>query len=372
VDVPIATRRASRIDRIDAAAYRIPTDRPEGDGTYTWDSTTLITVSVASGEVRGFGYTYGSASIVPLIRQQLAQRILGCDAFSIEAAWNALVREVRNIGRPGVASTAISAIDTALWDLKANLLGLPLVTLIGSVRDSVPIYGSGGFTTYTVAELSRQLANWVERGITSVKMKVGMQPADDAARVKAARDAIGGDATLMVDANGAYKTGEAIHFAHAFGESDVRWFEEPVSSDDLEGLRAVRDRAPAAMAVAAGEYGYDPIYFRRMLAAGAVHVLQADATRCLGVTGFLAASRLCQAFDVPLSAHTAPSLHAHLGCACTPLVHVEYFHDHVRIEEQLFDGFVGQVGGVLRPDRSRPGLGIELKRVDAEHYAVAA
>ncbi|HEY7186139.1 MAG TPA: enolase C-terminal domain-like protein [Vicinamibacterales bacterium] len=370
--MPISTRPARRIERVDAAAYRIPTDRPEGDGTYTWDSTTLITVSVASGDVTGFGYTYGSASIVPLIRRQLAPRLIGFDAYAVEAAWNALAREVRNIGRPGIASTAISALDTALWDLKATLLGLPLVTLLGSVRDCVPIYGSGGFTTYSVAELSRQLTNWVEDGITHVKMKIGMHPYDDIDRVKAARHAIGEDVTLMVDANGAYKTAQAIRFAHAFAESDVRWFEEPVSSDDLEGLRAVHDRAPVAMAVAAGEYGYDPIYFRRMLAAGAVHVLQADATRCLGVTGFLAASRLSQAFDVPLSAHTAPSLHAHLGCACTPLMHVEYFHDHVRIEEQLFDGFIAQSGGVLRPDRSRPGLGIALKRADADRYAVAA
>jgi len=363
---------ACHIDRINAAAYRIPTDRPEADGTYEWDSTTLVTVDVFAGDLHGFGYTYGSVAIVPLVRAQLAPRVVGIDAMAVEAAWNTLVHEVRNIGRPGIASTAISAIDAALWDLKSRLLGLPLVTLLGSVRDAVPVYGSGGFTTYSVAELSRQLSDWAESGITRVKMKVGMQPCEDVSRVKAARHAIGDTVTLMVDANGAYETAQAIRFAHAFAESDVRWFEEPVSSDNLEGLRAVHDRAPAMMAVAAGEYGYDPIYFRRMLAAGAVHVLQADATRCLGVTGFLAASRLSQAFEVPLSAHTAPSLHAHLGCACTPLTHVEYFHDHVRIEEQLFDGFVAQADGVLRPDRSRPGLGIELKRADAARYAVAA
>jgi L-alanine-DL-glutamate epimerase-like enolase superfamily enzyme len=132
----------------------------------------------------------------------------------------------------------------------------------------------------------------------------------------------------------------------------------------------VRDRAPAGLAVAAGEYGYDPWYFRRMLEARAVDVLQADATRCLGITGFIAAARLAQAFGLPLSAHTAPSLHLHLGCACAAVVHLEYFHDHARIESMLFDGFIAPVHGTLTPDRGRPGLGIELKEQDAARYAV--
>ena len=181
---------------------------------------------------------------------------------------------------------------------------------------------------------------------------------------------MGDRAELMVDANGAYRRAEAIGKAHAFAQHGVTWFEEPVSSDDLEGLRYVRDHEPAGMQTAAGEYGYDPIYFRRMLEARAVDVLQADATRCLGITGFLAASRLCQAFGVPLSAHTSPSLHLHPACAATPLLHVEYFHDHAGIEQMLFDGFCPPVRGALRPDRTRPGIGVELKSTDAESYAI--
>ncbi|MGE3547282.1 MAG: enolase C-terminal domain-like protein, partial [Kofleriaceae bacterium] len=296
------------IERIDVAAYRIPTDKPEADGTYAWSSTTLVAVHVAAGGHRGFGYTYGSATAVPLIRDQLAARVVGQDALAIEAIWNALVAEVRNVGRPGIASTAISAIDASLWDLKAKLLGTPLAILLGAVRDAVPVYGSGGFTSYTTAELCAQLAGWAELGIPRVKMKIGARPGDDVARVAAVRDAIGTKVSLMVDANGAYSRTDAVGKAHAFAEHQVSWFEEPVSSDDLEGLRFIREHEPSGMQIAAGEYGYDPIYFRRMLEAGAVDVLQADATRCLGITGFLAAARLCQAFGVPLSAHTAPSL----------------------------------------------------------------
>src|SRR5205085_10704766 len=130
----------------------------------------------------------------------------------------------------------------------------------------------------------------------------------------------------FVDANGAYGRKQALAFAAAFAEQNVTWFEEPVSSDDLAGLRLVRDRAPAGMDMAAGEYGYDLYYFRRMLEAGAVDVLQADATRCAGITGFLQLAPLCQARGFALSAHCAPSLHVHPCCAVLPLRHLEYFH----------------------------------------------
>ena len=363
-------RPHTSIEWLEAAAYRIPTDRPEADGTYAWDSTTLVTVEVMGGGVRGFGYTYGSTAVVSLIRDQLAARVAGRDALSVEGAWNALVAEVRNVGRPGIASTAISAIDAALWDLKAKLLGLPLIALLGDVHGAIPIYGSGGFTSYSTDELIEQLAGWAQMGIARVKMKVGTRPAEDVARVAAVRKALGDETELMVDANGAYRRTEAIAKAHAFARLGVTWFEEPVPSDDLDGLHIVREHAPPGLAIAAGEYGYDPLYFRRMLEAGAVDVLQADATRCLGITGFLAAARLCQAFAIPMSAHTAPSLHVHPACAATPLMHVEYFHDHVRIERMLFDGFAAPENGRLRPDRTRPGIGVELKRADAQRYAI--
>jgi L-alanine-DL-glutamate epimerase-like enolase superfamily enzyme len=131
----------------------------------------------------------------------------------------------------------------------------------------------------------------------------------------------------------------------------------------------LRDRAPAGMEISAGEYGYDPWYFRRMLEAGAVDVLQADATRCLGITGFLRAASLAEAHHVALSAHTAPALHVHVCCAAEIVRHVEWFHGHVRIERMLFEGFVEPVDGLLRPALDRPGLGLELRRSDAERYA---
>ncbi|MFL6289483.1 MAG: enolase C-terminal domain-like protein, partial [Thermoanaerobaculia bacterium] len=250
------------------------------------------------------------------------------------------------------------------------LLGVALVEALGAVHEAVPLYASGGFTSYPDDRLVEQLGGWVGEGITRVKMKVGREPQADVARVRAARAAIGREAELFVDANGAYTRKQALAFAEAFAGSGVTWFEEPVSSDDLSGLRLLRDRGPAGMAIAAGEYGYDLFYFRRMLAAGAVDVLQSDATRCAGITDFLRVGALCEAEPIPLSAHTAPSIHVHPCCALTPAVHVEYFHDHARIERMLFDGALTPRNGRLRPDLSRAGLGLDFKRADAARFAV--
>jgi L-alanine-DL-glutamate epimerase-like enolase superfamily enzyme len=303
------------------------------------------------------------------VHDHLAARVRGVDPFDVPAAWWSMSRAVRNVGRRGVATMAIAAVDAALWDLKARLLDRPLAVLLGRVRPRVAVYGSGGFTSYSIERLQRQLGDWARAGIRRVKMKVGRAPSDDPARVHAAREAIGPDAELFVDANGAYSRKQALAMAERFARDDVVWFEEPVSSDDLDGLRLLRDRAPAGMDITAGEYGYDPSYFRRMLDAGAVDVLQADATRCGGITGFLTVAALCEARSLPLSAHTAPTLHLPLGLALEPVRHLEYFHDHVRIEQMLFDGARAPIDGMLSADLSRPGLGIELKRADAARWA---
>ncbi len=359
------------IDRVEAAAYRIPTDQPEADGTLSWNATTMVVVHAEAGSQRGFGYSYGSAAAVSLIHQELIKTLIGLPAWSVEGAWSAMLRQVRNIGRSGVAASAISAIDVALWDLKARLCGIPLVALLGEVRRATPVYGSGGFTSYSVERLCDQLEGWVAQGIPSVKMKVGSCPEQDPARVRAARRAIGDAADLMVDANGAYRPAQAITMAAVFGEAGVSWFEEPVSSDHLEEMRAVRSGVPRGMAVAAGEYAWDWFDVRRLLESGAIDVLQIDATRCLGITGFMGAARLCQAYGMPLSTHTAPTLHAVLGAAATPVIHLEYFHDHARIEEMLLEGFRVPERGALAPGRGAPGIGFALKSQEAQRYAVA-
>jgi L-alanine-DL-glutamate epimerase-like enolase superfamily enzyme len=301
----------------------------------------------------------------------LVNVVKGHNAMDVPGCWMAMVESIRNLGRPGIASMAIAAVDSALWDLKARLLDVALVTLLGATRESAPIYGSGGFTSYSRQQLQKQLGDWVAEGIPRVKMKIGRNPDEDTKRVAHAREAIGPDTELFVDANGAYSRKEALALATIFAaDSGVTWFEEPVSSDDLEGLHLIRNRAPAGMDIAAGEYGYDLWYFRHMLEANAVDVLQADATRCAGITGFMRVAALCESRSLQLSSHCGPSLHVHPCCAVPNFRHMEYFHDHVRIEHMFFDGVLTPVRGELRPDRSRPGMGLEFKRADAARYAV--
>ncbi|HET7216270.1 MAG TPA: enolase C-terminal domain-like protein [Terriglobia bacterium] len=359
----------NRIEDLSVSAYTIPTDFPESDGTLEWDKTTIVIVRARAGGATGIGYTFADTATADLIRSKLAGVAAGHDANDVQETWMMMARAIRNLGRPGVASMAISAVDISLWDLKAKLLRLPLVKLLGMVRDGIPVYGSGGFTSYSTKQLADQLGGWVKQGISRVKMKVGRDPLKDMERVEAARRAIGEDAELFVDANGAYSRKQALMMAEQFREYGVTWFEEPVTSDDLEGLRLIRNRGPAGMNVTAGEYGYDLSYFRRMLDAGSVDVLQADATRCGGITGFLGVAALCEAHQIPLSAHTAPAAHLPLGCAIPGMRHLEYFHDHVRIEEMLFEGVTLPCEGVLHIDLSRPGLGLELKKSAVGRYA---
>ena len=358
------------IESLTVAAYTVPTEEPESDGTLAWDATTILVVEAAAGGQTGLGYTYGDVSVARFVESQLADAVTGRDALDVAACWARMQERIRNAGRPGLGQMAIAAVDVALWDLKAKLLGVPLVRALDAAHDGVPVYGSGGFTSYSLERLREQLGGWAAADMPRVKVKVGRDPAFDPHRLAAAREAIGDAVELFVDANGAFSRKEALGWADRYAaEWDVRWFEEPVSCDDLDGLRLLRDRAPGAMEVAAGEYGDTLFYFERMLAAGAVDCLQADVTRCGGITGLLRVAALCEARSLDLSGHCAPQISAHAFCGVARLRHLEWFHDHVRIEALLFDGVLQPESGVVRPDRSRPGHGLELKREEAQRWA---
>ena len=360
-----------RVEAVRASAFTIPTDEPEQDGTADWDSTTLVVVEVDAGGTAGIGYTYGPAAVARLVTGQLAGVIEGRTVSDLAAAWQSMGAAIRNAGRPGIAMMAVSAVDVALWDLKAKVLGLSVVDLLPPARDTVPVYGSGGFTSYSQQRLVEQVEGWVAAGIPRVKIKTSRHPEADPGRLAAVRKAAGDTTEVYCDANGALTRKEALYWAGRFSEEwDVRWFEEPVSSEDLEGLRLLRDRGPARLDIAAGEYGYLLSQFRDLLTAGCVDCLQADVTRCGGITAILRVSALCDAFQLDLSGHCAPALSVHALCGAVHLRHLEYFHDHVRIERIAFDGTLDPRGGELRPDRGRPGLGLALRRSDLEQYRV--
>ena len=365
-----APRAEAVVERLTVSAYEIPTDAPESDGTLEWDSTTVVVVEVEAGGETGLGYTYGDASIARFVVSNLAICVQGSDPLSVRDTSARMGARIRNTGRPGLGFMAISAVDIALWDLKARLLGLPLVDVLDRAHDAVPVYGSGGFCSYSLDRLREQLGDWVEQGIPRVKLKVGREPAADAERVAAVREEIGDEPAVYVDANGAFSPKQALEWAERYrSEWSVSWFEEPVSSADLEGLQLVRERGPAGLDVAAGEYAYVPRDALNLI--GAVDCLQLDVTRCGGITGLLQLSGLAAAHALDVSGHCAPQLSAHAFCAVQNVRHLEYFHDHVRIESLLFDGALEPEGGALRPDRSRPGHGLELRRAGAEEYRVA-
>ncbi|MFF4488035.1 enolase C-terminal domain-like protein [Streptomyces sp. NPDC001544] len=362
------------VELVDTSVYTVPTDAPEADGTLAWDSTTLVLVTVRAGDASGLGYTYAPAATADLVDDLLAGVVTDSPAFDVPRLNEEMHRAVRNAGGPGVAAQAIAAVDIALWDLKAHLLGLPLVDLLGAARDDVPVYGSGGFTTYDDQRQDRQLRGWAEeQGIPRVKIKIGeswgTREDRDLDRVRRARASVGDTTALYVDANGGYSAKQALRIADALAGQGVTWFEEPVSSDHLTSLASIRAHAP--MDVAAGEYGYTLPYFEHMLAADAVDCLQADVTRCGGITVWLRAAALAHARGLDISGHCAPHAHAHAAAAVPNLRHLEWFHDHVRIERIVFDGVLDPAGGSVVPGADgTPGLGLTLAAERARPYRV--
>lgn len=365
---------ASPVTAVRASAYTVPTDAPEGDGTFAWDSTTIVVVHAEAAGETGIGYTYGPKALIGVVSELLEPAVRGTDAFSVRASAEAMARALRNAGQSGAASYAASAVDCALWDLAARLAGLPLHQFLGAARSEVPVYGSGGFTTYSYERLTEQLVGWVlGQSIPRAKIKIGQDRGTDETRdierMLIAREAVGPDAELFVDANGAYSAKQAIRVAQAAREAAFTWFEEPVSSEDLAGLRFVRKSVAAD--VAAGEYLTRAADVERMCAAGAVDCLQADVTRCGGITGWLRAAAVADAHGIDFSGHCAPAITAAPAAAAPRLRHLEWFHDHVRLEQMLFEGTLDPQGGTITPDAERPGNGLELRTADAERYRVA-
>lgn len=356
---------------VTAAAYRVPAPALESDGTLDWDGTTAVVVHVDCADVRGVGWTYADATCADLAQGLLADAITGLDVRAPVACWHAMQQRVRNLGRPGLVSCALSAVDIAVWDAAAQLAGMPLSMLLGQVHEDVAVYGSGGFTSYDEAQLTEQLQRWVHRQrIPRVKIKIGEawggRQQRDLDRIAQARDVIGPDAELYVDANGAYSVGQAVRVGLRMAEHDVTWFEEPVSSDDLDGLHHVR--AAVTPDVTAGEYGYDLPYFARMIGADAVDCMQVDVTRCGGYTDWLRVAAVAAAHNLEVSAHCAPNVTVPVALATPNLRHLEWFADHERLEPILFDGTVEPVDGRVgaRPDVTGHGLSLNEARA-AEH-----
>ncbi|MFI6043622.1 enolase C-terminal domain-like protein [Nocardia sp. NPDC051321] len=357
----------AKIDEdIAVAVYRFPTPQPEADGTFEWDWTNAVVVRVGAGGQFGLGWTYSSPATAEVISTHLAGVLSSRSPLDTADCWAAMHRACRNIGTKGVAAHALSAVDIALWDLKARLLEVPLAQLFGRVRTEVPVYGSGGFVSLDDRGLAEQVNLWHAAGCRAMKIKIGedhgSRVACDLARVDRLRELAGADVQLMVDANGGYLPGQARRVGAELDERGVVWFEEPVTSDDRVGLATVRDAVRCD--VAAGEYAYDVYDAAALL--DAVDCLQLDATRCGGYTGFLRGAAVAASRGLDVSGHCAPALSAPVAAAIPNLRHVEWFVDHVRLEPLLVQGVPEVKNGALqiREDEAGHGMSISANAAD--------
>lgn len=363
----------SIVDPIAVSVYRFPTPGPEADGTLLWDATTAVVVELTAGDERGLGWTYSSPATAEVIGHDLEPILRGRSPFDIPGCRTALQRACRNIGTTAVVAHALSAVDIALWDLKARLLRVPLSVLLGAARAATPVYGSGGFTNLADNELAEQISQWRSAGCEAVKIKIGQDRGGaidrDLERVALATELLGDRCRLMVDANGAYTVGRARRVGAELDRRGVVWFEEPVTSDDPHGLDRVR--AALRCDVTAGEY----ICGRYDAAAliDVVDCLQLDVTRCGGYSGFLECATLAAAHGRDVSAHCAPALHAPITAAVPNVRNLEWFIDHARLEPTLVDGAPRVTDGALPPQgtRSDHGHGMRISE-KAAAYRVSA
>lgn len=367
------------ITDVTTTLLRHPEGRPIQDATIyppppgtRGRSQLFIHVHTDAG-LEGLGLSIPGRAVQAVVEQNLKHLLVGRDPFNIEWLWERMFWEIRTYGRKGIAFCAISAVDMALWDLKAKALGLPLYRLLGPYHERVPIYGSGGWTDFDERELVAEQTDYINRlGVRAVKMKVakdfGKSEREDIVRLDAVRKAIGDDVELLVDANNGYYAKQAIRMARHFEERRVGWFEEPVLADDIDGLAAI-SRA-TTIPIATGEHEYTKYGFKDLIARGGVDIVQPDVGRVGGVTEWMKVAHLAHAFNLPVAPHAFQLVHLHLAM-CTPNLRlVEYLGVTEQGDQIWFTDFPQPKDGWWAPYPDRPGLGLELNPRVVEQYRV--
>jgi len=318
-------------------------------------------------DIEGLGMTYASPGVIDVIENSLKQELVGKDPLDIEQLWNSMYWKVRGYGRKGIAFCAISAIDIGLWDLKGKYVNLPLYKLLGAYTDSVPVYGSGGWTNFSERELIEEMTGYVADGIPRIKMKVGkdfgLSEREDIERVAAVRKAVGDDVSIYIDANNGYYRKQAIYMAKEFEQFQIGWLEEPLIPDDIDGMADI-SRA-TSIPIATGEHEYTKYGFRDLIGRGGVDIVQPDIGRVGGVTEWMKVAHLAHSFNLPVAPHALQLAHLHVACATPNLKVVEYMNVSLEGDELWYIDFPKQKNGYWSPYPDKPGLGLEL-----DHYSV--
>lgn len=314
-----------KITGAQAKYYRWPRQAPVSNGRHTWTdiSMCLVTVTTDHGPT-GIGVG-GASPGERQLRDEFCSLVHGLDPTATELISSRL-SDTKLYGRRGFETAALSPIDMALWDIKAKLAGLPLHRLVGGYRESVPIYMAGGYygRDKSLVDLQTEMVGYVERGAKAVKMKVGrLSQIEDARRVEGVRAAIGSNIRLMLDANCAYRSHDAIQFAKRVEAYDIAWFEEPVGPEDYAGFAKIGRQT--SIPLAAGEQEYRIFGFRDLMATGAVGIVQPDARWMGGVTEFMKVAALAQAHGLDVAAHGPQHLHLPLIGAIPNGIYAEYY-----------------------------------------------
>ncbi len=343
--------------------YRWPRRTPITNGlyTYTHSGINVITVETDEGVTgMGIGASIQDAPEVGVaILNHIKQVVIGKDPLDNERHWHEMWRP-KLVGRRGITTRVIGGLDIALWDLKGKIAGMPLYKLLGGFTNNVPAYIAGGYYEEGkgLKELAQEMEDNLEVGAKAMKMKVGaVSINEDVERVRVARDAIGPDIKLMVDANNAYRHYQAIELARKVEKYDVFWFEEPVEPDDYIGQAEIT-RA-TAVPIAAGENEYTRYGFRDLIENRCAAILQPDALIMGGISEFMKVAAMAQAHDLPIAPHGNQDVHVHLVSAIPNGLILERVHDDVPMRYDVVQPHIETVDGYIQvPDR--PGLGVDI------------
>lgn len=359
-----------QIEGIDTAYYRLPLE-PMGDaGHGAIDAEDLITLTLHADGLTGHGYSYtigrGGQAVRALIDHDLTPLLLGEDASEIQHLWDLMWRRLLYVGRGGLVSFAIAAVDVALWDLYGAREEKPLYKLFGAESREIPAYGSGVDLPKSLDELLEQTEDFLDKGFPGVKVKVGRDdPREDEERVGAVRKLIGDDVDLMIDANMSWNADEAIERGRRLEQFGLYWYEEPTIPEDVAGHARLMRELETPIAV--GESLHSPHEFRRYVDEKAAEILQIDPITNGGITASLKALKMADEAGLKTSSHYTDELSAHLLCASeTPI----YLEKHAFALDPYLEEPQKVVNGHVRPTET-PGTGLRFDERALEPYRVA-